>query len=101
MISKWTTGCPMLERPFPRHWFDAADRAPSVRTGAGCRTHRWPSGVWRSGEVGSRPPQRGAVEGDVDLLVVEGDQPGDRQQLPGGEVVGPRQVAVEGVPGPH
>jgi hypothetical protein len=32
------------------------------------------------------------VDGDIDLLGVEGDHSGDRQELAGGEIVGPRQV---------
>src|SRR6516162_5618200 len=39
------------------------------------------------------------VEEDVDLLVIEGDHPGDGQQLAGGKVVSPGQVPVHGVTG--
>ena len=56
---------------------------------------RWaalPAGSFE--EVGGRPGEELAVEGDVDLLVVEGDQAGDGEELAGGEVVGPGQVRV-------
>src|ERR1700716_4330441 len=45
-------------------------------------------------EVSSGLGQPLAVDVDVDLLVVEGDQACDGQQLAGREVVGPRQVLV-------
>lgn len=40
------------------------------------------------------------VEEDVDLLVIEGNHPGDRQQLAGGKVVCPGKVLVHGVTSP-
>src|SRR5258706_15357519 len=45
-------------------------------------------------EVGSGPRQPDAVDVDVDLLVVEGDQSGGRLHLAGREVVGPREILV-------
>src|SRR5207342_3821916 len=48
----------------------------------------------RSGEMCLRTVQWLAVEEGVDLLVVEGDQAGDGQQLAGREVVAPGQVRV-------
>ena len=47
-----------------------------------------------SGRQVDRPVKEPTVEEDVDLLVVERDQPGDRQQLAGREVVGPGEVGV-------
>src|SRR5947207_15518683 len=54
----------------------------------------------RSGEMCLRTVQWLAVEVGVDLLVVEGDQAGDGQQLAGREVVSPGQVLVHGPAGP-
>src|ERR1700730_5291475 len=45
-------------------------------------------------EVSSGLGQPLAVDVDVDLLVVEGDQAGDGQQLAGRERVGPREILV-------
>ena len=47
-----------------------------------------------------RPVEQFPVEEDVDLLVVKGDQSGDRLKLPGREVVGPGQVGVHGLADP-
>jgi len=49
--------------------------------------------IW-SGKVGLGAVQQSPVQDDVDLLVVESDQPADGQQLPGGEVVGPGEIGV-------
>ena len=43
-------------------------------------------------EVGGRPRERLPLKGDVDLLVVEGEQAGDGEELSGGEVVAPGHV---------
>ncbi len=48
-------------------------------------------------EVGHWARQALAVEDDVHFLVVERDQPGDREQLPRGEVISPREIGVYGV----
>jgi hypothetical protein len=45
-------------------------------------------------EVGGRAVESLPGEEDVDFLVVEGDQPGDGQQLPGREVVAPGDVGM-------
>src|SRR5580704_2188547 len=45
-------------------------------------------------EVGLGPLQLLSVQGDIDLLVVEGDQSGDGQQLAGREVVTPGQIGM-------
>src|SRR5215471_13270767 len=50
--------------------------------------------VVRREEVRLRPLKRLATDEEVDLLVVEGDHPGDGQQLAGGKVIGPREVPV-------
>src|ERR1700761_6458889 len=50
--------------------------------------------------MGPRAAQRAAVDLDVELLVVEGDHPGDRQQLAGREVIGPGQVLMFAADGP-
>jgi hypothetical protein len=42
-----------------------------------------------------RPGLRDPVKEHVDLLVIERDQPRDRQQLPGQEIIGPRQVGAQ------
>ena len=47
-----------------------------------------------SGRQVDRPVKETTVEEGVDFLVVERDQPGDRQQLAGREVVGPGDVGV-------
>ena len=47
-----------------------------------------------SGRLVDRPVKETTVEEGVDSLVVERDQPGDRQQLAGREVVGPGDVGV-------
>ena len=47
-----------------------------------------------SGRQVDRPAEETTVEEGVDFLVVERDQPGDRQQLAGREVVGPGDVGV-------
>src|SRR5260370_21137826 len=44
---------------------------------------------WLLREMGVGALERLSVEEGVDLLVVEGDQPGDRLQPAGGKVVGP------------
>lgn len=49
-------------------------------------------GQVRLREMGEGSLQASAVDGHVDLLVVEGDQSGDRQQLPGREVIGPGEI---------
>ena len=55
----------------------------------------WPDGsIGVLGEVRVRAIQRFAVDLDVGLLVVEGDQSSDGQQLAGREVVGPREVGI-------
>ena len=48
--------------------------------------------LWEEVRLG--PVQPLSVQRDVDLLVVEGDQAGDGQQLAGREVVAPGQVRV-------
>src|SRR5207248_5984058 len=53
----------------------------------------------RSGEMCLRTIQALTVEVGVDHLVVERDQAGNRQQLPGREVVRPGQVLVYGAVG--
>src|ERR1700733_1552312 len=49
---------------------------------------------WSFEEVGSGLRQPEAVDVDVGLFVVEGDQAGDGLQLAGRVVVGPRKVLV-------
>ena len=46
------------------------------------------------------PRQPLAVDAHVDLLVVERQEADDRLQVPGGEVVGPRQVGMHRVADP-
>lgn len=46
------------------------------------------------------PRQALAVDAHVDLLVVERHEADDRLQVPGGEVVGPRQVGMHRVADP-
>jgi hypothetical protein len=46
--------------------------------------------------VGGRPGEA-PLKGDVDLLVVEGDQAGDGEELAGWEVISPGQVRMGGV----
>ena len=55
----------------------------------------------RSGEMGLRSFLDDAVDRDIDLFVVEGDQSSDREQLAGREVVGPGQFREQLVADPH
>src|SRR5580704_6916419 len=69
-------------------WRSCGMADPSQGCGASPRT------FVRSEEVRLRALKQLVADEDVDLLVVEGDHAGNGQELPGGKVVGPRQVLM-------
>src|SRR6201996_5245359 len=73
-----------LDHPVRPQLHHRPDRARRLITGS--RNQGRPPSAWPtkpSGEMGARPGQRAAIDLDVELLVVEGDHPGDGLQLAG------------------
>src|SRR3954452_10643947 len=78
---------------------------PARPVAGGLRAAAWPFDSRRaaepSGELGVRPVLKHAVDVDVDLLVVEGDQAGDLLALGQRHPIGPGQVPMNAVAGAH